>query len=648
MSIKTPKRLVLAVIAALVFAPFAAIAPASADPTWIQVGKLTKDDGTALASSKYTAQTVLTADGISSFTVTAGSAVVLNLIGQATFGATSDVRVTMRGIGVILDDTTGVTAATTSDVSSFTATSVPGTYILDIALDLDDSFSTTGDQVTTSVTMVVVAGPTLSGSLSTAYMAAFEASTYNATTNAIARSADDALGTAIASVKITLLNSLGAADTSSNRITASINGVGYVGLDATTTDTNPSTRIVEEDVTRSVTYAHIFSDGTTGTGTLTIKVRDNATLGTTTLGTFNFTSTGNAASVAVSTTRYTIGRAGYTTGGAESALSSTNWVTATAASPITPISSSVSTPAFVVVVKDSAGNPVTGANAGSSTPAVTSSNSAVSSGGSCALDNGADSTYSSSKNGIGYYNCKFTIVSTATSGSTATLTVAIDKPGSTTAEKLTTTYTVTVGGVPATEKVEFNKATYGQGEAITVTRSAVDASGNSVYDGAIAPALTFNKQIGGTAPAAAFYVGGKTSSNNALGAATLFAPVTFGTFSGTATGKVSAASATITATASVPAPAAPVVEVVQDKPTLTVAKNGGRIILSGTAVDGEGDIIVYVKKVGKTAWKERAKTLEVAAPGDFNGSIKAPKSNVLIRVKQEGTGLFSNQIIVVK
>ena len=77
-------------------------------------------------------------------------------------------------------------------------------------------------------------------------------------------------------------------------------------------------------------------------------------------------------------------------------------------------------------------------------------------------------------------------------------------------------------------------------------------------------------------------------------------------------------------------------------------KDGGRVILSGTAVDGEGDIIIYTKKVGTTAWKERAKTLEVAAPGDFNGSIRAPKNNVLIRVKQEGTGQFSNQIIVLK
>jgi hypothetical protein len=89
-------------------------------------------------------------------------------------------------------------------------------------------------------------------------------------------------------------------------------------------------------------------------------------------------------------------------------------------------------------------------------------------------------------------------------------------------------------------------------------------------------------------------------------------------------------------------------EIVYEKPTLSFVKDGGRIILSGTAENGEGDIIIYTKRVGTTAWKERAKTLEVAAPGDYNGSIKAPKNSVVIRVKQEGTGLFSNQIIVLK
>jgi len=109
------------------------------------------------------------------------------------------------------------------------------------------------------------------------------------------------------------------------------------------------------------------------------------------------------------------------------------------------------------------------------------------------------------------------------------------------------------------------------------------------------------------------------------------------------TNGLTAAASTVTISVTVAAEA-PVP--VYDKPTLSIAQKAGRIILSGTAADGEGDIIVYIKRVGKTAWVERARTYEVTAPGDFNASIKAPKGDVVIRVKQEGTGLFSNQVIV--
>jgi hypothetical protein len=116
-----------------------------------------------------------------------------------------------------------------------------------------------------------------------------------------------------------------------------------------------------------------------------------------------------------------------------------------------------------------------------------------------------------------------------------------------------------------------------------------------------------------------------------------------GAVTGTTAGTngLTASVASVTVSVIVEAP-----EVVYEKPTLSFAKSGGRIILSGTAVDGEGDIIIYVKSVGKTGWVEKAKTLEVASPGDFNGSIRGFRNDKVIRVKQEGTGLFSNQIIV--
>jgi len=91
-------------------------------------------------------------------------------------------------------------------------------------------------------------------------------------------------------------------------------------------------------------------------------------------------------------------------------------------------------------------------------------------------------------------------------------------------------------------------------------------------------------------------------------------------------------------------PAAPVVE--PDAPSLSVAKSkdGKRVFLTGTCVADEGDVIFYVKNPGG-AWQELAKTAECFA-GEFDANRKMPKNPKLFRVKQEGTGLFSNSVLV--
>jgi hypothetical protein len=123
---------------------------------------------------------------------------------------------------------------------------------------------------------------------------------------------------------------------------------------------------------------------------------------------------------------------------------------------------------------------------------------------------------------------------------------------------------------------------------------------------------------------------------------------TGGQFAGVASTTLGTSAAADKKTVTITWSAAPAPEVVYAAPTLTVTKSGTKIILDGTAVEGEGDIIVYIKRVGTTKWVEQAATIEVAAPGDYNGMRIAPKSNVLIRVKQEGTGKFSNQVVVLK
>jgi hypothetical protein len=205
------------------------------------------------------------------------------------------------------------------------------------------------------------------------------------------------------------------------------------------------------------------------------------------------------------------------------------------------------------------------------------------------------------------------------------------------------------------------------GEFAVITIAAKDAFGNAVKSAVAAGGATVTVKAAGTAlvegPTLSkqftttdadgnIMVGVVASQTPGAGTITITGTgAQLGAAVGAATGTtagtngLTASAATVTVAVTV---AAVVPEIVYDKPTLSFAKSDGRIILSGTAVDGEGDIIIYTKKIGTIAWKERAKTLEVAAPGDFNGSILALKSNVVIRVKQEGTGLFSNQIIVRK
>jgi hypothetical protein len=254
----------------------------------------------------------------------------------------------------------------------------------------------------------------------------------------------------------------------------------------------------------------------------------------------------------------------------------------------------------------------------------------------------------------------------------------------------TYTVTATAGGIASTGTIAFASTTADNARVVTatvagdvVTGKVVDRFGNPVSGVTLYATTTSPANIGGIFTkdvvtgndgTASWVISGSgavavSAVNPASPAGTTFgqtcAAATKVSCATTAVALVAATTGTATtaetnvgnsfapagvasATATVAAPVVVVPPVVYDKPTLSFVKNAGRIILSGTAVDGEGDIIIYVKKVGTTAWKERAKTLEVAAPGDFNGSILAPKSNVLIRVKQEGTGLFSNQIIVVK
>jgi hypothetical protein len=371
------------------------------------------------------------------------------------------------------------------------------------------------------------------------------ATNYTALVDAVPLSAIKTTGTNVATIQVLLVNNDGTAATGGHTVTASVSGSGFVLTDTTSTVATGNARSSSVTLTagsQNLAWVHVSADGTAGTGTITVSVTDAVTLATTVIGTETFTFYGAVSALAVDTTNFNIGRAGYTTGGASGTRASVTEVDITTS--ISPLTATTTTPAFVVKAADSNGNAVTT----TSVPTVVSSDANVVTGGTCVLDLGS-TTYGSSTNGVGYYNCNFTTAPNAVSGAKATLTIRVADPASTTGGYITTTYPVTVGGSVANSTLTFDKATYSPGEAMTITRTATDASGNPVYDGASAGAVTFSKAIGGSV-GSDYFIGGKITSDGAYGK-TIYAPAVDGDFTASLTGKTAAVTAVITAKATV-------------------------------------------------------------------------------------------------
>jgi len=561
MSTKTTfKRIALVAVASLGFGMLSA-APSSAAPgtaTAIAIANTTTTGGTALAASKYTSSPVLDPLAISAFSVTAGSAVVLHLtaIGGDGFTADNETRVALRGYGyVVAAHANAVTAAGAEDpLTSFNAPSVVGTYTLDVETTTADPAAFDSNVLKYSVTMTVTAPTAVSATLSTAHIKSGNTETIaDADTDAVTASGSATAATENrGSIALTMKNALGAAMSTGNTITAQITaGPGYLvalTADTPTDDQCSTTPTYSGTVGRAISgfdpgaIANIIicADGTAGKSTISLSVTNQ--LVTTAWASKEFTFYGAVRTLSVATSNFTIGKAGGDeTGAADTSRDATGEVTNAGA-----LTASTSTPAFIIAAKDSAGQLATAANA----PTVISSNVTVVASGTCVLDDGA--TAYSSGEGFGLYNCSYTTAATAKSGDKATLTFRIADPlGTAGIDYLTTTVDVTVGGSRYKETVAFDKASYSQGEAMVITRTAVDASGNPVADGSSAPAVVFNKAIGGTAPAAGFYVGGKLVTSATKPA--VFAPTASGVFEARITGYNSSSVATsaIVATAEV-------------------------------------------------------------------------------------------------
>ncbi len=431
-------------------------------------------------------------------------------------------------------------ASTTAGIQTINVTSVSSTTGLNTALySINVTWSALASLLPSA--SIVRHAPTSTVGNSQGDVAA-TATNYTATVDAIPLSAVKTSGTNVATIQVMLLNNDGTAATGGHNVSASVSGSGFVTVNTTSTAAAGSSRSSNVDLTagsQNLAWVHVSADGTAGTGTVTITVTDAVSGASTVIGTETFTFYGAVSKLEVASTNYTIGRAGYTTGGA----STTQSATGVAANPLdTTVTDRLS--AFVIVAKDSNGAAVTTA----SVPTIVSSDPNVVTGGTCVLDAGS-ATYGSSTNGVGYYNCNFSSAPAAASGAKATLTVRVADPASTTGGYITTTVPVSIGGALAESTLAFDKTSYTPGEGMTITRTGKDASGNPVYDGASVGAVSFNKAISGSV-GADFFVGGKTTSDGTLGQ-TVFAPSTEGDFTASLTGKKAATTALITATATV-------------------------------------------------------------------------------------------------
>ena len=372
---------------------------------------------------------------------------------------------------------------------------------------------------------------------------------YSTTADAIPYVAVSTATTNVATIQVILINGDGTAATQGHSVTASVSGAGFVTTNVTSTaeagSSRSSTGAALTAGAQNIAWIHVSADGTAGTGTIAISVTDVVSGVTTALPSKTVTFVGSVAKLAVTATNFTIGKAGSTTGGAlVNRRAATEIGSATQGAAVT-VTSGSSTPAFIVTATDSGNRATTTAV----NPTIKSSDANVVTGGTCVLDDGSDpdATYSSSYpsaagvNGVGVYNCNFTAAANAVSGGKATLTISVAKPLSTTGETLTATIAVTIGGSISTETVTFDKTSYAPGEAMVITRTAKDSAGNPVADGSGAGAVSFNKAVGGTAPAGSIYVGGVSASSTTVAKAKVFAPSIAGALTASMTGGDAAA-----------------------------------------------------------------------------------------------------------
>jgi hypothetical protein len=538
MSTKTTfKRIALVAVAALGLGTMS-VAPSSAA---VLVGAATNTLATVSSSSTIVAGETATL----TFTSTWVAGAATDSVSVAAYGTSSqsmelrlsvsDSTTSVAGAVNVVDagststqDSNAIVGATSSAAITVTyklhvyAPLVAGTYNVSVYASKHDAGVASGTAYTTPLTwsFTVTAKDTVPTANSTVTLRSGEngtsATPFGGTTEgtdsstALTATKSIASDDAAATIFTVLKN---AAGTAAESITVVATGPAYITT-STTRPTSGSALTLANVAAGSKFY--VFSTGTAGTATITLSTPSLA-LGSKTIKFF-----GDATKLAVSK----------------------------AVSPKTVIYTKAGTATdavAVISVTDANGNAVT--NLAASAFTVTSSDKLN-------IASGSVSAYSTTYGGY----VLSTVSAAGTSGKAVTLTVSITDPADTTGVKtLTTTHAVTMGGAVAKEVISFDKTSYSPGEQMIITITATDASGNPVYTGAAAPALSSNKTIQGLANVATTYTAGKADSvsrdtdGSILNSFQLYAPATAGDFKVTATG-TDALATTISASASVADP----------------------------------------------------------------------------------------------
>ncbi len=276
--------------------------------------------------------------------------------------------------------------------------------------------------------------------------------------------------------------------TASESLTVSVSGPAVIG---DSSSSRPSATAATFAYTGANTPIYVWANGTAGVATITVKTISGLTIATHTVY-FN----GDRTVVA----------------------------NATDPKPQTNLRAGGKTlDAWDVTLKDAAGVPVIGK---ASTLSCLIADVLVVA--SCSFTDNVD----------GSYTVTLTSAVGSVSGKSTTVTVRTTDPAVTTSTAYLSAAAVTVTLASSANKytITTDKSSYTPGEQMIVTVSAVDASGNPVYDGAATPTLSSNKTVTGLANVAAAFVAGKADSiaRDTDGTVTstyrVFAPSTGGTF----------------------------------------------------------------------------------------------------------------------